>query len=417
MSDRTKKILLIVGFILVILLIGFAIYYFLFRPLIVPTPTPVTPVVPPITGLPGILPALNVPIPAVNLPVGVPQLPTIPPSTLIPGPTLSYVAEGGITGYTTLFSEATLNPTLAANGKDLLYYDKQTGFFYSITPDGEKKLYSDIAFKNVSNVTWSNNTQKAVLEYNDGSKAIYDFSQKKSVTLPSQWKDFTFSNDSNQIAFKNMRVDPENRYIAIADTNAGNYQQIEPIGTKDADVYITWSPNNKYVALYRESIDGDRAEVYPIGFNGENFKNFRVEGRDLRFAWSPSGNKLVYSVFNSRSDYNPSLWVTNSDPDLLGTGRTSLEIKTWADKCVFASEATIYCAVPKQLDSGTGFRPDLADNTPDEIYAINVQTGAKALLAQPLFPTTINKLIVSEDKKTLYWWEKNTDQIKEIKLP
>ncbi|MBN1325666.1 hypothetical protein JW977_01640, partial [Candidatus Falkowbacteria bacterium] len=416
MSDRTKKILLIVGFILAIILLGLGIYYLLFRPLIVPAPTPpvVTPV-PIINALPAvpIAPIINVP-PTITLPTEIPQLPTIPTAPLIPGPIISDVGTGGITAYNSLVTDSTLDPTLASNGRDLLYYDKTTGFFYNISPDGQKTLYSDIAFKNVNNVIWSNNTQKAVLEYEDGSKSLYDFSAKKSVTLPSHWKDFSFSDNDGQIAFKDMRVDPENRYISIADTNGGNFRQIEPLGTKDADVYITWSPNNQYIALYRESIDGSRAEVYPIGFNGENYKNFRVEGRDLRFEWSPSGNKIVYSVFNSRSNYNPSLWVANSDPDLLGTGRTSLNVQTWADKCTFANEAEIYCAVPKTLETGTGFRPDLASNTPDEIYKINIQTGAQELVAQPLFPSTVNKLIISEDHKYLYWWEGTSNQIKQI---
>ena len=136
----------------------------------------------------------------------------------------------------------------------------------------------------------------------------------------------------------------------------------------------------------------------------------------MRFAWSPNGDKLLYSVYNSRSNYNPSLWIVNSDPDLLATGRNKLEIQTWADKCAFASADTVYCAVPKTLDIGTGFRPDFANNTPDDFYKINVITGTKELIAQPLFPTTVDRLLVSEDNKYLYWLETNTGQLKKMNL-
>ncbi|MFA5188487.1 MAG: hypothetical protein WC460_03955 [Patescibacteria group bacterium] len=420
MSDRTKKILLVILFVVVTLLLALAIYYLFFRPIISP-PTITGPIVtPPSTiGLPTIPPALNLNIPpTVSIPPGLrPEIPSLPltpsgPST----PAIAYQANGGITSFQTLINTPAKSPALATNGKDLIYYDSTTGYFYDLTPDGQKQFFSDQIFKNVSNAIFAPNKQKAILEYPDGSKLIYDFNQNKSVTLPSHWKDFVFSPDSTKIAFKDMRVDPENRFLAIADSNGGNYKEIERLGEEDEYVYTTWSPNNSYVALARSPLDGDRSEVLPIGLNGENYASLIVEGRDLRFAWTPSGNKLVYSVFNSQSNYNPELWVVNSSPDILGTGRNNLDLQTWADKCVFSSENIIYCGVPRTLEMGSGFSPDMANSTPDDIYKIDISTGAKQLLAQPLFPTTIDKMIVSTDGKTLYWLEKNTGQIKKMDL-
>jgi Tol biopolymer transport system component len=418
MSDRTKKILLIVLFIVVALLIAFLIYYLFFRPLISPPGPEIPPTLPPV-GLPEIPPALNIPIaqPPTGLVPEIPvEIPTVPVTPIVPGPVISNLASGGITSFNTLESNSTKSPNLSNNGKDLNYYDSLTGFFYNITPEGKKTLITDVAFKDVGNIVWASDSKKAILEYADGSNVIYDFDQKRSITLPAQWKDFVFSNDNKQIAFKDMRLDPENRYIAIADTNGTGYRKIEPIHKEDEDVHITWAPNDKYIALYSESIDGSRSDVLPIGFNGENFRSFTIEGRDFRFAWAPSGNKLLYSAYNSRSDYNPTLWVVNTSPELLATGRNKLGINTWADKCTFGSENIIYCAVPRSLDSGTGFLPNLADTTPDDFYKINLSTGTKELIAQPLYPTTASRIIVSKDNKTLYWLEKNTGQIKEMSL-
>lgn len=416
MSDRTKTILLIVGFLLAVILIGLAIYFVFFKPIISP-PTPNANITP--TPGPGLnIPSLNY-IPPINLnvPINVPlnaNIPTIVPT--IPGPTISNTANGGLTSFATLETNSTLGLNLATNGQDLNYLDKNTGLFYSLKPNGEKVQLSDMNFFNVSNVVWSPNSQKAILEYADGSNIIYDFTQKKYLTLPSQWKDFSFSNDSKQISFKDVKLDPEDRYISVADTNGGNYRQIERIGSEDADVYVDWSPNNKYVALYRKSLDADRSEIYPIGFNSENYTAFRIEGRDPKFVYSPSGNALLYSAYNIRSDYKPSLWIVNTSPDLLGTGRDKIELNTWADKCAFASETTVYCAVPKTLDLGTGFRPDLADTTPDEFYKIDLTTNTKQLIAQPLFPTTVDKLLVSPDNKSLIWTETTTGEVKKINL-
>ncbi len=420
MSDRTKKVLLIILFIAVAVLIGFAIFYLFFRPLL-PQPTP--PVTPPVTPTPPtefpptqpppayIPPLINAPA---LLPPALPSLP--PPVTTIPGTTISFQANGGLTAYTVLENDPALTPSLSSNGTDLVYYNANNGFFYNITPDGTKTLISDIAFKNVEKVTWAPNSKQAVMEYPDGSNVIYDINKKTTITLPTHWKDFTFSPDSSKIAFKAMKLDPEDRYIAISDTNGGNYRQIEALGDEDENVAITWSPNNQYVAMFIKGLDADRSEIYPIGFNGENFKAVRIEGRDPRYVFSPTGNKLLYSSYNSASSYNPTLWVVNSTPDLLGTGRTKLDLDTWADKCTFGGDNIIYCAVPKTLDLGSGFIPSMADSQPDNIYKINLMTGSKELIAQPLFDTSIGKMVISQDKTILYAWDKNSGQIKEIRL-
>ncbi len=417
MTDRRKKLLIVIAFVSAVILIALAIYYLFFRPFITP-PTPTLPPTLPPIGLPTVPPALNIPT-AINLNVPTIAIPgAITPSItpIIPGPTISDTALGGLTSFKTLVSNSSQAATLSTNGRDLLYHDTQTGFFYQITPDGDKKLYSDTPFFNVDEVTWDPNNQKAVLEYPDGSNIIYDFQAKKSVTLPAQWKDFTFSNKGSQIAFKDMRLDPENRYLSVSNADGTGYKQIEKINDEDANVHVSWSPGNEYIALYRESIDGSRSDVYPIGFNGENYRKFRIEGRDMRFEWAPSGDKLLYSAYNSRSNYNPTLWVVNSDPELLGSGRTKIGLDTWADKCTFASETTVYCAVPRSLETGTGFMPSLANDNPDDIYKINILTGAKELIAQPVFPTSINSLIITENNDSLYWLENDSNQIKNINL-
>lgn len=418
MSDKLKKIILVLAFIGLAILIGILIYYLFFRPFITPTPTEGTPT-PSINALPGV-PSANIPpilppdlnaLPNINLPTNIPP---VPPT--IPGPEISPTASGGLTSYAILETTASKDLSLSNNGTDLIYYNKDTGFFYRITPNGEKKLYSDLPFKNVETVTWSPNNQKAVLEYPDGSNVIYDFKDKKSVTLPAQWTDFTFSNDSAQIAFKDLRLDPENRYISVSNTDGTGFRKIEQLGDNESFVSMTWSPNDKYVALYREPLDMDRSTVYPIGFNNENYRSFTIEGRDLRFAWKPKGDQLLYSVYNSQSDFNPSLWIVNTDPKLLATGRRNLEIKTWADKCSFASETIVYCAVPQKLETGMGLSPGLADSVPDDIYKIDIQTGTKKLIAEPLYSTTIQQIIISEDGKYLYWLDKNTGQINKMDL-
>jgi hypothetical protein len=419
MSERTKQILLIIGFVIVVLIIGFLLYLLFFSAII---PKPIEPTnlnLPLINGLPQINQNINgVPITNLNQPenVNIP-LPSIPQPSITPGPIISNIAIGGLTSYNILESNTVYNVSLADNGTDLVYLDKSDGFIYRLIPEsGQKQKITDQTFNNVENMVWSGNMDQAIFEYPDGGNIIYNFKTNKSVTLPSQWKDFDFSPDGNQIVFKNMMLDPEERYICTADTNGGDFTEIEALGDKDSDVAITWAPNNSYIALYREGLDASRSEIYPIGLNGENYSSLRVEGRDPRYIWSPSGSILLYSVFNSNSDFMPLLWYVSTNPASLGSNRNSLGINTWADKCVFATETIIYCAVPRTLEIGSGYLPSLADSTPDDFYRINLASGNKSMIAQPIFATTVDKLFISDDQSKLYWQEKGTGQIKEINL-
>ena len=211
-------------------------------------------------------------------------------------------------------------------------------------------------------------------------------------------------------------LDSEERYICTADINGADFTEIEALGDEDDDVHITWSPNNAYIALYRESLDASRSEIYPIGLNNENYISLRVEGRDPRYIWSPGGKAMVYSVFNSRSEFKPMLWYVSTDPASLGTGRRSLGLYTWADKCVFANEATVYCAVPRTMEIGAGYLPSLSDTIPDNFYRINLASGSKTLIAEPIYSTTVKQLFVTGDESKLYWLEKDSGQLKEIYL-
>lgn len=415
MNPRLRRTLIIILFLLLTIALGFAVWWFFFRPFFAPvTPPPTIPptgVLPPVA--PGIIPPTIIPTPEVPTPI----TPTVP---LIPGvaPTapIQFQAGGGVTSFTIVEPSRVVQPVLSTNGTDILYYNADNGFFYRLTATGERILYSDQAFRGVSNVVWSPDNRRAVLEYPDGSNTIYNFQTREAVTVPAHWKDFSFSTDGAQIVFKDMRLDKENRYIAVADITGQNLRRVAHLGDKDADVHITWSPNNKFAALYRQSIDIDRGEVSFIGFNEENFRTVTVEGRDLRFEWSPSGRKMVYSVYNAKSNYNPVLWVTFTEPDLLGTGKNNLGLQTWADKCAFASENEIYCAVPRALERGAGIAPRLADDVSDDIYKVNILTGQKELIAQPIVSTNVGSMLVSADGTRLYWTDKRTGALNSMDL-
>ncbi len=272
--------------------------------------------------------------------------------------------------------------SIQTNG-ELRYHNVNDGKFYKIKTDGSVATLSDQVFYNVQNVTWAKNQDKAVLEYPDGSKTIYNFQSNKQVSLPKHWEDFTFSPDSGEVAAKSIGLATENRWLVTAKDDGTGTQLIEPLGENADKVTMDWSPSRQVVGFSQtgQPQGAERREVLFVGLNHENFRSIVVEGLDFKPAWSPTGQKLLYSIDSPRNDFKPELWVVNAYGDSIGTGRQYLELNTWADKCAFSDDTTLYCAVPKDLPTGAGMRPETANDTTDDLYKIDLKTGTKVNVA------------------------------------
>jgi dipeptidyl aminopeptidase/acylaminoacyl peptidase len=407
--QKYKKIFIAIGFVLVVFILGYLLYALFFKP----ASTPAIVESPAATGSQGSLPVAQ---------PGTGQITTSGQSTgglagetgqLAQG---SAVASGGLTETSELNQASSLAATLSANGADLQYYNQQDGKFYRITKDGQAALLSDTVFHEVQKITWSPDKNKAILEYPDQAKIIYDFKNNQQISLPNHWQDFNFSPDGSKIVLKSMANDVDNRWLAIINNDGTSAQRVASLGDKDETVYPSWSPNNQTVAMYTEGVSYDQQKVYFVGLNQENFKALTIEGRGFKPLWSPKGDRLLYSVYSSSSDLKPELWMTNAQGENIGTGRSKLDIQTWADKCVFSDATEVYCAVPEKLEEGAGLFPDLAKNTKDNLYKIDTKTGLKKLIAIPNGNFTMSDLIVSDNGYYLYFTDINTGKINKIKL-
>lgn len=404
--EKYKKVFLVIGFLATVVLIGFAIYSVFFR-------TPVTEVTPEETATST----------GTGLPVaeeGTGQIVTETGGVEVVLPELeekpSEVAKGGLTKVTELSDAKVENATLSQDGSDLEYYNKETGQFYTIDKNGNATLLSDKVFYNVEKVTWSPKETKAILEYPDGSNILYNFDTEKQVTLPQHWKDFDFSPDGEKIVMKSMGTSESNRWLAVSNDDGSKVTPIEDLGSKDATVYPSWSPNRQSIAMYTEGSNFDSQEVYFVGLNNENFESTTIEGRGFDPLWSPKGDKLLYSVYSSDNDYKPNLWIVNAQGDKIGTNRTNLNIETWASKCTFADNYSVYCAIPNSLPEGSGLFKDLAKSTQDNLVKIDLASGQKKLVAVPDGVYNMTNLIVSENGYYLYFTDNSSGKLNQIRL-
>lgn len=326
------------------------------------------------------------------------------------------IARGGVTKTPAITETPILSAAISSDGENPQFYNKEYEKFYKIDQNGNLVELSSKVFHSVENVVWSPKADKAIIEYPDGANIIYDFNTDTQVTIPKHWQEFDFSQDGENIVMKSYGLDPDNRWLAITNADGSKSQAIEELGENGDKVLSLWSPNDQVIALYTEGESLNRQKVYFVGKNRENFKSMTVEGRGFEALWSPSGSRLLYSVYSTDNDSKPLLWIANAQGDEIGSGRKSLSVETWADKCVFADENKVYCAVPESLENGAGMFPELANNTKDDLYEIDTASGQKKLIAVPDGTYTISQMLLSKDGGTLYFTDSGTSRLHEVKL-
>ncbi|MCF7795707.1 hypothetical protein K9M42_01290 [Patescibacteria group bacterium] len=426
MSERLKKILYVIGFLLLSILIAFLIYFFFFRDFVIDEPIDLGEETEEQTGSTGGLTGspeggqniIDVDIDEEEdededsslVPVEDTEEDYQPPSEL---------ASGGKTLSEIISFENTYNPTLSPGG-DILSYNKDTGEFSRLdTESGESIIFDSISYKGAETIEWSPDSTKVLAEFPDGSNVIYDFDKNRQYVLPTNWYNFDFTEDSSGLVFLTESTDPKKRWLSTSDVDGSNYNPIENLGENERFVDVVYSPNDQYIALSRtgKPLGLWRQQVIPIGLNDENFKAIEIEGRNYHPLYTPDGEKMVYDCYNLESNYKPILYVVDVAPGSVGLDHFSLNINTWVSKCTFNNSGTyLFCGVPRELLKGSGLFEEFSKDTVDDIYAINISTGNSVKIAEPTIKVNIESMFLSEDQSVLYYTDSSSGSIYSINL-
>lgn len=410
MSERLKRILFIGFFVLFTAAVGVSIYYVFFRgapEAEVPTEEALEP---------GALPSAGEAEPHVPeepvIPGALPTAPGVPTAAVTPG-----VVEAE--PQTVLMKEGvTQQISRSSDGLGARYYDPIESKFYRITPEGLSEPLSDEQFPNVEEVSWGNESDQAIITFPDGSKIHYDFNTEKQTTLPKHWNEFDFSTDDQGVVAKSEAVAPESRYLIITNPDGSNARAIEPLGTNDDKTFPHWTPNNQIIAYATvgEASAFNRQQILMVGKNHENFTALQVEGRGFQPLWSPSGQKILYSVWNTDSDYKPVLWISGGAPENINRNRMNLGLQTWANKCAWSGDETVYCGVPENLPRGAGLQPELFTDLTDTIYKIDLRSGATFPLGSPEGNLSVSEPTVTSDGKNFIFRDSLTGELYSFRL-
>lgn len=414
MNPQTKRTLLIVGFITLVIGIMAMIWLLFFAPLFrQPTTTN--------RNANGNSNRGNLPNVNTNRRVnGNANQPLTNRVTQLPSP--AEVANGGLTLVHPVTNGTAAEPVIGQDGRVVQYYDPATGMFYRIDPvTGKATPISTQAFPDVQHVTWAPDSGRAVLEFPDDTKVIYDFQSAKQYQLPKEGRQFSFSPNSQNLAFAYIGSDPNQHFLVTTDNTGASIKPVQDLGDNFNQVQVAWSPSNEVVGLYHHSIDANRQEVVFIGQNNENFKSLTVDGEGFKGKWTPDGQKLLYTVLSSATNYNPELYLTLAKGDAIGQGKTDLGLSTYVDKCTFDRNSTFaYCAVPDALANGSGLYPEFSQDAHYTFYTIDLSSGMTRPLANPvdsaLTRYSIGSLFLSGDEQSLYFSDSSTQKLYSIRL-
>ncbi|MBI3956567.1 MAG: PD40 domain-containing protein [Candidatus Kerfeldbacteria bacterium] len=341
------------------------------------------------------------------------------PSTL---PTPSDVANGDLTLVSDVSSTPVTAPVIGPDGKSILFYSDLDDRFLRLDPaTGTLVDLTSQKFPDVKKITWAPDGERAVLEFPDDRKVIYDFSNRRQYTLPTQAQDFSFSTDSDQLAYEYVGTGPDESFLVTAKADGSGSTAVAKLADKTANVQVAWSPSKEVVGFFRQSANASQQEIVLIGQHQENFKTITTDGKGFQGKWTPDGSKVLYTVYSEATNWNPELHLVFARGNETGRGNVNLGLQTSIEKCVFNRSGThAYCAVPDLLERGSGLYPEFSANAKDAVYTINLNSGAVSPIALPVTGSlerfSIDRLVLSPDETVLYFTDRGTGKLVKIRL-
>lgn len=244
------------------------------------------------------------------------------------------------------------------------YLEKQTGHSFDIdmsTPSARMKV-TNTTIPRLYQALFGKNGSSVLLRYLDSDNLI----QTYSATIPAATSTAEIQGGVDlkgiflTMGIKDVSVSPSAdkifTLVNFGDIVVGTISNVD--GTKKSQVFSSpftewlssWT-NDKTILLATKPSSVAPGYVYALDVNSESFKKIYGGTNGLTAVLSPDGKNLLVS---ESSNGFPSLKIYGLESrSVSDTG-----LKTIAEKCLWASNDTIYCAVPKTTPPASGGYPD-----------------------------------------------------------
>lgn len=254
------------------------------------------------------------------------------------GPEKSVVAK-----LNRLSSVKVIGPTVSEDGRNLIYFEKDTGKIFSSDFTGQNtQIITGEIKENITEAVWSKNGRQAIVAKKTPrgqTLSLFDLKNKDLVSLNAKMSGITWSPDGQKIAYLFFEPTTEEGNISIANPDGSSFKNILP--TRNGQLKITW-PSKDIIAFHSPS-GADKSLLLLNKETGELEKI--LESYDnLKTLWSPDGLSLIYSY--NKEGIGP---VTNIIRIKDGNYESmETDLRTNAGKCVWRlNSQKFYCGGTK----------------------------------------------------------------------
>ena len=356
-QNRTRRILAIIITIIVLALLGYAVYRFFIASGTGSgaTQSPQPPVSGGATGGPVTSPALS----------------GTPGPTPLPSPTVGLETEIKEQTLLALSDFSVSSPAINKNQNQVFFYQKNGGDLFLSDFEGAKQKISNITIVGLTEALWSPAKDRSIISYidNETLKSFLHIGTSSVVSLPQNIKGLSWSPDGKQFAYLLQNQNNDNLSLIISDAAGKNTSEIYK--TLILDAQISWISGDKIAFLTAPS---GQAEGFLFLFSrsSHSFKKILGPVSGLTTLWSPDGSRMLVSAPGPRGGLTTAIY------DSSGIKEQQLNFSTLTEKCVWSTPKELYCAVPQGFPQGALLPDDYLRGefaTQDRIVSFSTDTG------------------------------------------
>ncbi len=345
------------------------------------------------------------------------KIETLPPS-------IEEVPQEEISSFSS-FQEVTDIPLLScAFSKDELFlfsYHAETATLYSLNRENsEKKILLDTNLSYPITSLWSENPEITILKTQpqQGSQYFLVNSNEKTVSPLQKEISYLIWDSLFEKIIYIQRKNPEEITFYLANSNGSESKEILTVSQKGR-IDMSNVPQSPLISYWPQSSNTKLSPLYQINLSTGIRKEIFSGKYGASYLYSPNGEKILLSWAPEKNSPRIALGIINK----YGGQYSDLGFPTLTSKCVWNKASDIlYCAVPTEIPQTTIMPDDYLSGkitTTDVFWKINVTTGEKERLVElskitQSFDAT--NLLVSSDQRSLYFIDKKSQKLYEIKL-
>lgn len=241
-------------------------------------------------------------------------------------------------GLFALSRDRTAFPALSADGKEILYYNPDSGEIRSVSTQnmaGGSTLVAKIQ-AGARQISWASN-KTLVATYSNNS-VFYDLNSNSSKKLDNKIKNPALSRAGDKLAYNFFDAETGEGNISIADPLAESFKVVLP--TRFENWQIGWINSSVLLLVRRPAVGDQTSSLFTLDTETKSLHNVIEPKNDLEVVWSPNGQKIVYSYSADPAQESGLFFM-----DLANREEVGLNTSLNASKCTWSIDnKTVYCA-------------------------------------------------------------------------